>query len=97
MLKSIDITNYALISSLKIDFQNGLTVMTGETGAGKSIILGALSLILGQRADNRSIRMQEEKCIVEAVFDISTYKHLYDFLSLMSWIMISLIASSVAN
>ena len=79
MLKSIDITNYALISSLKIDFQNGLTVMTGETGAGKSIILGALSLILGQRADNRSIRMQEEKCIVEAVFDISTYKHLYDF------------------
>jgi len=53
--------------------------MTGETGAGKSIILGALSLILGQRADNKSIRMQEDKCIVEAVFDISTYKHLYDF------------------
>lgn len=79
MLKSIDIKNYALISSLNIDFQNGLTVMTGETGAGKSIILGALSLILGQRADNRSIRMQEDKCIVEAVFDISTYKHLYDF------------------
>ncbi|OQB29205.1 MAG: DNA repair protein RecN [Bacteroidetes bacterium ADurb.Bin174] len=79
MLKSIDITNYALISSLNIDFQNGLTVMTGETGAGKSIILGALSLILGQRADNKSIRMQEDKCIVEAVFDISTYKHLYDF------------------
>ena len=67
MLKSIDITNYALISSLKIDFQNGLTVMTGETGAGKSIILGALSLILGQRADNRSIRMQEENVAVEAV------------------------------
>ena len=79
MLKSIDITNYALISSLNIDFQNGLTVLTGETGAGKSIILGALSLILGQRADNKSIRLQEDKCIVEAVFDISSYRHLYGF------------------
>ncbi len=79
MLKSIDITNYALISSLNIDFQNGLTVLTGETGAGKSIILGALSLILGQRADNKSIRLQKDKCIVEAVFDISSYRHLYGF------------------
>ncbi len=79
MLKSIDITTYALISSLNIDFQNGLTVLTGETGAGKSIILGALSLILGQRADNKSIRLQEDKCIVEAVFDISSYRHLYGF------------------
>lgn len=79
MLKSIYISNYALISSLKIDFESGLTVLTGETGAGKSIILGALSLILGQRADNKSIKTQEEKCVVEALFDISGYKHLHVF------------------
>lgn len=79
MLKSLYISNYALIASLNIDFQRGLTVMTGETGAGKSIILGALSLILGQRADNKSIRSQEEKCIVEAVFDIAAYQHLKEF------------------
>lgn len=79
MLKSIYISNYALISSLKIDFENGLTVLTGETGAGKSIILGALSLILGQRADNKSIKSQDEKCVVEALFDISGYKHLHVF------------------
>ena len=79
MLKSIYISNYALITSLKIDFESGLTVLTGETGAGKSIILGALSLILGQRADNKSIKTQEEKCVVEALFDISGYKHLHVF------------------
>lgn len=79
MLKSIFISNYALITSLQIDFESGLTVLTGETGAGKSIILGALSLILGQRADNKSIRSQEQKCIVEALFDISGYKHLHEF------------------
>jgi DNA repair protein RecN (Recombination protein N) len=79
MLKSIYISNYALISSLHIDFESGLTVLTGETGAGKSIILGALSLILGQRADNKSIKSQEDKCIVEASFDISNYQHLHGF------------------
>lgn len=79
MLKSIFISNYALISTLEIDFQSGLSVLTGETGAGKSIILGALSLILGQRADNKSIKKEEDKCVVEAVFDISVYKHLDDF------------------
>jgi DNA repair protein RecN (Recombination protein N) len=79
MLKSIYISNYALISLLEIDFQQGLTVLTGETGAGKSIILGALSLILGQRADNKSIKKEVDKCVVEAVFDVSTYKHLDDF------------------
>jgi len=79
MLKSIYISNYALISSLEIDFQPGLTVLTGETGAGKSIILGALSLILGQRADNKSIKKEVDKCVVEAVFDVSAYKHLDDF------------------
>lgn len=79
MLKSIFISNYALISTLEIDFQPGLSVLTGETGAGKSIILGALSLILGQRADNKSIKKEEDKCVVEAVFDIAVYKHLDDF------------------
>lgn len=76
MLKSLFISNYALISSLKINFENGMTVITGETGAGKSIILGALSLILGQRADARSIQPNADKCIIEAEFDVSGYKHL---------------------
>lgn len=79
MLKSIYISNYALISSLDIGFESGLSVLTGETGAGKSIILGALSLILGQRADNKSIKSQGDKCIVEAIFDISNYRHLHGF------------------
>lgn len=79
MLKSIYISNYALITSLHIHFEGGLTVLTGETGAGKSIILGALSLILGQRADNKSIKSNEDKCVVEAHFDISGYQHLHGF------------------
>lgn len=76
MLKSLFISNFALISSLKINFENGMTVITGETGAGKSIILGALSLILGQRADAKSIQPNADKCIIEAEFDVSGYKHL---------------------
>jgi DNA repair protein RecN (Recombination protein N) len=79
MLKSLHISNYALISELNIDFESGLSVITGETGAGKSIILGALSLILGQRADAKSIKIESDKCIIEAEFDISTYSHLNDF------------------
>jgi len=81
MLKSIYISNYALISELNIKFEAGFSVITGETGAGKSIILGALSLILGQRADNKSIKMDAEKCVIEAEFDISSYQHLDDFFS----------------
>lgn len=79
MLKSLFISNYALISELKIDFQNGFSVITGETGAGKSIIIGALSLILGQRAETKAIKTDAEKCIIEAEFDISNYSHLQDF------------------
>jgi DNA repair protein RecN (Recombination protein N) len=79
MLKSLHISNYALISELNIDFESGLSVITGETGAGKSIILGALSLILGQRADAKSIKIEADKCVIEAEFDISTYSHLNDF------------------
>lgn len=73
MLKSLYIKNYALIDSLEIDFGSGFSVITGETGAGKSIILGALSLILGQRADVKSIKQGESKCIIEGVFDVSAY------------------------
>jgi len=79
MLKSLHISNYALITELSIDFESGLSVITGETGAGKSIILGALSLILGQRADTKSINTDAEKCVIEAEFDISAYTHLKGF------------------
>ena len=80
MLKSLSIENYALIDSLNIEFGTGFSVITGETGAGKSIILGALSLILGQRADARQIKQGENKCLVEGVFDVSKYdlKSLFD-------------------
>ncbi|MBD8389718.1 DNA repair protein RecN [Dysgonomonas sp. BGC7] len=73
MLKSLYIKNYALIDSLEIDFGQGFSVITGETGAGKSIILGALSLILGQRADIKAIKQGENKCVIEGVFDVSAY------------------------
>jgi len=74
MLKRLSIENYALIDSLQISFDRGLTVITGETGAGKSIILGALSLILGQRADLRHVKHDEPKCVIEGLFDISAYR-----------------------
>ena len=73
MLTRLHISNYALIDELEIKFDNGLTIITGETGAGKSIILGALSLILGERADARSVRNPEKKVVVEASFEISAY------------------------
>lgn len=81
MLKSLYISNYALISELHINFNDGFSVLTGETGAGKSIILGALSLILGQRAETKAIKTDAEKCIIEAVFDISAFKSLNKFFS----------------
>lgn len=74
MLKSLYIKNYALIDELKVEFDKGFSVLTGETGAGKSIILGALSLILGQRAESRFIKQNENKCTIEGVFDISVYE-----------------------
>lgn len=73
MLKSIDIRNYALIETLHIDFRAGFSVITGETGAGKSIVLGAIGLLLGQRADVRAIKQGQTKCIVEAHFDLTGY------------------------
>ena len=78
MIKQLHISNYALIDKLDIPFADGLTIITGETGAGKSIILGALSLILGERADSKAIRDTSAKTVVEATFDIGGY-HLEPF------------------
>ena len=73
MIKSLTIDNFALIDNLNVKFESGLSIITGETGAGKSIILGALGLILGQRADSKSLRSDERKCVIEGYFDITTY------------------------
>ena len=73
MLKHLEIANYALIEQLSIDFGTGLSVVTGETGAGKSIMMGALALVLGQRADTKVIQVGKSKCVVEAVFDVRGY------------------------
>lgn len=78
MLTSLSIKNYALIEDINIRLENGFTIITGETGAGKSIMLGALGLLLGDRADFSSIRNPEKKCVIEGVFGISNYK-LQDF------------------
>ena len=78
MLKSLSIQNFVLIDSLDIQFDPGFSVMSGETGAGKSIILGALALVLGQRADMKSVQQGENRCVIEAEFDISQY-HLQEF------------------
>ncbi|MEP5254735.1 MAG: DNA repair protein RecN [Winogradskyella arenosi] len=73
MLTSLHIKNYALIDELKVSFHNGFTIITGETGAGKSILLGGLSLVLGKRADLSQVKNSKEKCVIEAVFDIANY------------------------
>ena len=78
MLQSLYIQNYALIDRLDIQFTSGFSVITGETGAGKSIILGAIGLLLGQRADVKAIRKGASKCIVEARFHIANY-HMQEF------------------
>ncbi len=74
MIKQLHISNYALIDKLDIGFDDGLTIITGETGAGKSIILGALALIMGERADSKAIRDTSSKTVVEATFDITGYQ-----------------------
>ena len=73
MITSLSIKNYALIEKLSIDFSKGFSIITGETGAGKSIILGAIGLVLGKRADLTSLKNKEEKCVIEAQFEISKY------------------------
>ena len=73
MLRSLDIINYALIAQLHIDLERGFSVITGETGAGKSILLGAINLLLGQRADARTIKDGASRCVIEAEFDLTGY------------------------
>jgi len=73
MLASLSISNFALIDKLEIDFSDGFSIITGETGAGKSILLGALGLVLGKRADLTSLKNKEDKCVIEAHFNILNY------------------------
>ncbi|MFA7444779.1 MAG: DNA repair protein RecN [Flavobacteriaceae bacterium] len=73
MLSSLSIKNYTLIENLNIDLSGGFSVITGETGAGKSMLLGALGLVLGKRADLSSLKNEEEKCVIEAVFSVEKY------------------------
>lgn len=73
MITSLSIENYALIEKLSIDFSNGFSTITGETGAGKSILLGALGLVLGKRADLSSLKNKDQKCVIEAHFSIKNY------------------------
>ncbi|HET6995898.1 MAG TPA: DNA repair protein RecN [Chitinophagaceae bacterium] len=80
MLQTLHIENYAIIDSLQIDFSEKLNVITGETGAGKSIIVGALGLILGERADSTVLVQKEKKCIVEGIFNASKRKAVKEFL-----------------
>lgn len=73
MIRSLHIENYALIDSLDISFEEGFSVITGETGAGKSIMLGAINLLLGQRADSKAIKNGATRCVIEASFDVAQY------------------------
>jgi len=74
MLQKLSIKNYAIISQVEIEFHKGLNIITGETGAGKSILMGALGLVLGERADAKAITNGEEKCVIESHFDIKNYQ-----------------------
>ncbi len=74
MLASLSIKNYALIENLKVDFKDGLSIITGETGAGKSILMGGLALVLGKRADTSLVYDKAKKCVIEAEFQIGSYQ-----------------------
>lgn len=74
MITQLSIKNYALIEDIKVNFKQGFTIITGETGAGKSILLGALSLLLGKRADLSSVKNSEKKCVIEGEFNIASYQ-----------------------
>jgi DNA repair protein RecN (Recombination protein N) len=74
MIRSLSIRNYAIIEAVDIEFSDNLTIITGETGAGKSIMMGALGLIMGKRADTKVLYDLNNKCVVEAVFDVSHYQ-----------------------
>lgn len=78
MLRHLEVQNYALIDQLDLHLAEGLTVITGETGAGKSILLGAISLLLGQRAEIKSLYDDQKKCVIEGTFSVAAYPHLKD-------------------
>ncbi|MFB1004634.1 MAG: AAA family ATPase, partial [Bacteroidia bacterium] len=80
MLLSLNVKNYALITDVDMHFDKGMNIITGETGAGKSILIGALGLALGKRADISSLRNKEKKCVIEATFDVRGYslEHVYN-------------------
>lgn len=80
MLRRLYIRNYAIIKEVEISFTHGLSIITGETGAGKSILMGALSLVLGERADLKSLFTQDEKCIIEAEFELGALPDVHDWL-----------------
>ena len=73
MLKSLDINNFALIEHLQVDFSNGFSVITGETGTGKSVLLGAVSMLLGQRSEAKAVREGATRCVIEGCFDLSGF------------------------
>lgn len=81
MLQRLYISNYAIINELEIEFPNGMNVITGETGAGKSIIIGALNLILGERADSSSLVNKDKKCVIEGIFASTGHSNVTDFLT----------------
>ena len=81
MLRHLHIQNYAIMEEIRMDLSSGLQVITGETGAGKSIMAGALSLVLGERADTAVLMHRDKKCIVEAAFDMEGKKEIDQFLS----------------
>jgi len=74
MLVSLSIKNYALIENLKVDFKDRLSIITGETGAGKSILMGGLALVLGKRADSSLVYDKVKKCVIEAEFQVASYQ-----------------------
>ena len=80
MLQKLHIQNYAIIDDLTIDFSDNLNIITGETGAGKSILMGALSLILGERADSTVLVNKDKKCFIEGLFSIDRKPLVIDFL-----------------
>ena len=79
MLQKLRIQNYAIIDELEIDFSNKLNIITGETGAGKSILMGALSLVLGERADSTVLQLKEKKAVVEGFFNAKNEKQVKKF------------------
>ena len=80
MLSYISVKNFAIIENIEVDFKKGMTALTGETGAGKSILMGALGLILGERADSTVLSQKEKKLVVEGVFDSGADQRVHQFL-----------------